>query len=141
MSIFDKFKIGFQKSASALTSGLKEIIVKKEINDENLNKIEEFLIRSDVGVEAASEIKEIISRKKINPNEDLTNEINFNYWRILKTNIISGIQCWRYNNASRLYLLRCIYRRPYKQIEDATYHLVRLLLFFCHHYFVRMCSG
>ena len=60
MGIFDKFKIGFKKSASAFTSGLKEIIIKKEINDENLNKIEEFLIRSDVGVEAASEIKEII---------------------------------------------------------------------------------
>ena len=43
MGIFDKFKIGFKKSASAFTSGLKEIIVKKEINDENLNRIEEFL--------------------------------------------------------------------------------------------------
>ncbi len=60
MGIFDKFKIGFKKSASALTSGLKEIIIKKEIDDKNLNKIEEFLIESDVGVEAASEIKEII---------------------------------------------------------------------------------
>jgi hypothetical protein len=77
MGIFDKFKIGFKKSASAFTSGLKEIIVKKEINDENLNKIEEFLIQSDVGVEAASEIKEIISRKKIDPNKDLSKEINF----------------------------------------------------------------
>ena len=85
MGIFDKFKIGFQKSASAFTSGLKEIIVKKEINDENLNKIEEFLIQSDVGVEAASEIKEIISRKKIDPNKDLTKEIN----SILKEYIIS----------------------------------------------------
>ena len=85
MGIFDKFKIGFQKSASAFTSGLKEIIVKKEINDENLNKIEEFLIRSDVGVEAASEIKEIISKKKIDPNKELTKEIN----SILKKYIIS----------------------------------------------------
>ena len=85
MGIFDKFKIGFQKSASAFTSGLKEIIVKKEINDENLNKIEEFLIRSDVGVEAASEIKEIISKKKIDPNKELTEEIN----SILKEYIIS----------------------------------------------------
>ena len=76
MGIFDKFKIGFKKSASAFTSGLKEIIVKKEINDENLNKIEEFLIQSDVGVEAASEIKEIISRKKIDPNKDLTKRIH-----------------------------------------------------------------
>ena len=85
MGIFDKFKIGFQKSASALTSGLKEIIIKKEIDDENLNKIEEFLIQSDVGVEAASEIKEIISNQKIDPNKDLTGEIN----HILKEYIIS----------------------------------------------------
>ena len=33
MGIFDKFKIGFQKSASAFSSGLKEIIIKKEIDD------------------------------------------------------------------------------------------------------------
>ena len=85
MGIFDKFKIGFQKSASALKSGLKEIIIKKEIDDENLNKIEEFLIQSDVGVEAASEIKEIISNQKIDPNKDLTSEIN----HILKEYIIS----------------------------------------------------
>ena len=85
MGIFDKFKIGFKKSASALTSGLKEIIIKKEIDDKNLNKIEEFLIESDVGVEAASEIKEIISSKKIDPNKDLSAEINL----ILKEYIIN----------------------------------------------------
>ena len=85
MGIFDKFKIGFKKSASALTSGLKEIIIKKEIDDKNLNKIEEFLIESDVGVEAASEIKEIISNKKIDPNKDLSTEINL----ILKEYIIN----------------------------------------------------
>ena len=85
MGIFDKFKVGFKKSASALTSGIKEIIIKKEIDDENLDKIEEFLIQSDVGVEAASEIKEIISKKKINPKKELSAEINL----ILKEYIIS----------------------------------------------------
>ena len=85
MGIFDKFKKGFQKSATAFSSGLKEIIVKKEIDDENLYKIEEFLIQSDVGIEAASEIKEIISTKKVNPSKDLTAEINL----ILKEYIIS----------------------------------------------------
>ena len=85
MGIFDKFKKGFQKSASALSSGIKEIIVKKEIDDENLNKIEEFLIKSDVGIEAASEIKQIISTKKIDPSKDLSLEINL----ILKDYIIS----------------------------------------------------
>ena len=76
MGIFDKFKKGFQKSASAFSSGLKEIVIKKEIDDENLDKIEEFLIQSDVGIEAASEIKEIISNKKVDTNNDLTTEIN-----------------------------------------------------------------
>tara|TARA_B100000003_G_scaffold187596_1_gene183346 strand:+ start:327 stop:1244 length:918 start_codon:yes stop_codon:yes gene_type:complete len=85
MGIFDKFKIGFKKSASALTSGLKEIIIKKEIDDKNLDKIEEFLIESDVGVEAASEIKKIISNKKIDPNKDLSTEINI----ILKEYIVN----------------------------------------------------
>ena len=85
MGIFDKFKIGFKKSASALTSGLKEIIIKKEIDDKNLDKIEEFLIESDVGVEAASEIKKIISNKKIDPNKDLSTEINL----ILKEYIVN----------------------------------------------------
>tara|TARA_B100000427_G_scaffold238812_1_gene201707 strand:+ start:59 stop:976 length:918 start_codon:yes stop_codon:yes gene_type:complete len=85
MGIFDKFKIGFKKSASALTSGLKEIIIKKEIDDKNLDKIEEFLIESDVGVEAASEIKEIISNKKIDPTKDLSTEINL----ILKEYIVN----------------------------------------------------
>jgi len=85
MGIFDKFKIGFKKSASALTSGLKEIIIKKEIDDKNLSRIEEFLIESDVGVESASEIKEIISNKKIDPNKDLTTQINL----ILKDYILN----------------------------------------------------
>ena len=85
MGIFDKFKKGFQKSASAFSSGLKEIIIKKEIDDENLDKIEEFLIESDVGIEAASEIKEIISTKKVDPKKNLSQEINV----ILKEYIVS----------------------------------------------------
>ena len=85
MGIFDKFKIGFKKSAEALSSGLKEIIIKKEIDDENLNKIEDFLVSSDVGVDAANEIKEIISQKKIDPTKNIINEIN----DLLKTYIIN----------------------------------------------------
>ena len=76
MGLLDKFKLGFKKSAEAFSSGLKEIIIKKEIDDENLNKIEEFLIESDVGVDAASEIKDIISKKKIDPNEKILDEVN-----------------------------------------------------------------
>ena len=85
MGIFDKFKSGFKKSASAFTSGLRDIVVKKEIDDKTLDKIEEYLIQSDVGTVAASEIKEIISDSKIDPNKDIAEEINL----ILKNYIVS----------------------------------------------------
>ena len=85
MGIFDKFKSGFKKSASAFTSGLRDIVVKKEIDDKTLDKIEEYLIQSDVGVVAASEIKEIISDSKIDPKKDITEEISI----ILKDYIVS----------------------------------------------------
>ena len=85
MGIFDKFKSGFKKSASAFTSGLRDIVVKKEIDDKTLDRIEEYLIQSDVGVVAASEIKEIISDSKIDPKKDITEEISV----ILKEYIVS----------------------------------------------------
>ena len=76
MGIFDKFKIGFKKSASAFTSGLREIIVKKEIDDKTLDPIEEYLIQSDVGLVAAEEIKQIIAQEKIDPKNDVMTEVN-----------------------------------------------------------------
>ena len=85
MGIFDKFKIGFKKSASSFTSGLKDIIVKKEINDETLNQIEEYLIQSDVGLAAAEEIKKIIAQEKIDPKKNTMDEVNV----ILKNYIIN----------------------------------------------------
>ena len=85
MGIFDEFKSGFKKSASAFTSGLRDIVVKKEIDDKTLDRIEEYLIQSDVGIVAASEIKEIISDSKIDPSKDITDEITI----ILKEYIVS----------------------------------------------------
>ena len=84
MGIFEKFKLGFKKSASTFTSGLKEIIIKKEIDDKALNEIEDFLIQSDVGVAASEEIRNIIAEKKIDPNKNKVDEIN----SILKNYII-----------------------------------------------------
>ena len=76
MGIFDKFKLGFKKTATTFTSGLKDIIVKKEIDDKTLDQIEEYLIQSDVGLTAAAEIKQIIAQEKIDPKNDIMNEVN-----------------------------------------------------------------
>ena len=85
MGFFDKFKIGFKKSASSFTSGLRNIIVKKEIDDKTLDQIEEYLIQSDVGLAAAEDIKKIIAQEKIDPNKDTMNEV----YIILKNYIIN----------------------------------------------------
>jgi len=85
MGIFDKFKIGFKKTASTFTSGLKDIILKKEIDDKTLDKIEEYLIKSDVGLAAAVEIKQIIAQEKIDPKNNVMNEVNL----ILRNYIIA----------------------------------------------------
>ena len=84
MGIFEKFKLGFKKSAESISSGLREIIIKKEIDDETLDKIEEFLVSSDVGIDSASEIREIIAQKKIDPKNNVLDEIN----NILKQYIV-----------------------------------------------------
>ena len=88
MSVFEKFKIGFKKSANKISEGFKEIVIKKEIDDKKLNEIEELLIRADVGIDASSKIKSIISQKKIDPNLNQISEIN----NVLREFIISLMQ-------------------------------------------------
>ena len=70
MGIFEKFKIGLNKSASSLSEGIKNLVVKKEIDEKTLNQIEEFLIVCDVGTEVANDIKNTISQTKILPDQN-----------------------------------------------------------------------
>ena len=67
MNIFDKFKLGLDKSSKNLSSGLNDLIFKKKIDENMLNELEDFLIQSDVGVESAKELKEKFANIKINP--------------------------------------------------------------------------
>ena len=67
MNIFDKFKLGLDKSSKNLSSGLNDLIFKKKIDENMLNELEDFLIQSDVGVESAKELKEKFANIKVNP--------------------------------------------------------------------------
>ncbi|MDC0205556.1 signal recognition particle-docking protein FtsY [Pelagibacteraceae bacterium] len=75
MNIFSKFKLGLSKSSKKFSVGLNNLILKKKIDTNNLDAIEDFLIESDVGVEAASELKEKISNTKIDPKNENKNAI------------------------------------------------------------------
>jgi len=75
MNIFDKFKLGLNKSSKNFSSGLNNLIFKKKINEDMLNELEDFLIQSDVGVESARELREKFTNTKINPKSSEKEEI------------------------------------------------------------------
>ena len=45
MGIFEKFKLGLQKTASSFSSGLKEIIIKKEIDATDPNGFDDVVVQ------------------------------------------------------------------------------------------------
>ena len=75
MGIFDKFKTGLYKSSKNLSSGLNDLFFKKKIDEETLNKLEDFLILSDVGVESSKDLREKFSNTKLNPEKSHKDEI------------------------------------------------------------------
>jgi len=75
MSIFDKFKLGLSKSSKNLSSGLSDLIFKKKIDENMLDKLEDFLIQSDVGVESAKELRDKFAVTKVNPKASGKDEI------------------------------------------------------------------
>ena len=66
MGIFDRFKLGLNKSSKGLSSGLNDLIFKRKIDENMLNELEDFLIQSDVGVESAKELREKFANTKVN---------------------------------------------------------------------------
>jgi len=75
MNIFDKFKLGLDKSSKSLSSGLNNLIFKRKIDKNALNDLEDFLIESDVGVESAKELREKFDNTKIDPKSQEKEEI------------------------------------------------------------------
>ena len=75
MKIFEKFKLGLSKSSKNLSSGLNNLIFKKKIDQNVLDELEDFLIQSDVGIEAAKELKEKFSQTKIDSKNSTTKEV------------------------------------------------------------------
>ena len=71
MGIFDKFKLGLNKSSKSFSSGLNNLIFKRKIDESMLNELEDFLIQSDVGVKSAKELREKFANTKVNPKTSI----------------------------------------------------------------------
>jgi len=68
MSLFEKFKIGLEKSSTDLSKGFKNIFSKRKIDSEVLSEFEDLLISSDTGIEVAQEIRKNFETFKIDKN-------------------------------------------------------------------------
>ena len=75
MSIFDKFKLGLNKSSKNFSSGLGNLIFKRKIDENMLNELEDFLIQSDVGVQSAKDLRDKFANTKVNPKTSGKDEI------------------------------------------------------------------
>jgi len=75
MSIFEKFKIGLNKSSKNFSSGLSDLIFKRKIDENMLNELEDFLIQSDVGTETAKDLRDKFASTKVNPKISGKDEI------------------------------------------------------------------
>ncbi len=67
-----RLKDGLKKTSDTLEDGLKNVFVRKRLDQETLQELEELLILSDMGVETASKLTQALSKEKM--DKDITVE-------------------------------------------------------------------
>ncbi len=75
MSLFDKFKKGLGLSSTNLSSGIKNIFSKKNIDQTVLSRFEDLLVEADVGIETATELKNEFEKLRVDKNLADSNKI------------------------------------------------------------------
>ena len=75
MSLFNKFKIGLNKSSTGLSAGFKNIFSKKKIDDDVLAEFEDLLITADTGVKVAKELRKDFENFKVDKKLESHEEI------------------------------------------------------------------
>jgi fused signal recognition particle receptor len=61
-SWFAQLRAGLSRTSNSLTENLAGVLVKRKLDDETLDELEEVLIKADLGVAMADRIREAISR-------------------------------------------------------------------------------
>lgn len=88
-SWIQRLRKGLSKSSDKITSGISSIFTDKNLSDEMLDELEELLIVSDMGFEAASEITDTLRSSKYHKDitlDDVKKIISDNIANILKSN-------------------------------------------------------
>lgn len=72
MNWFSKLKDGLKKSSSSITEGLKDIVVRKKLDDDMCEALEELLIQADMGVETSLALVEDLRKNRF--DKDISEE-------------------------------------------------------------------
>lgn len=72
MSWFKKLKAGLTKTTTPLTQGIKDVFVKKKLDEATLMELEDVLIAADMGVTTSQHLIETLSKKKV--DKEVTDE-------------------------------------------------------------------
>ena len=72
---FQKLGFGLKKTSTRLTSGITDIFIKRKVDSQTLEELEDLLITSDLGVKAAQKIISSFAFRRLNKDAD-EQEIN-----------------------------------------------------------------
>lgn len=67
---FQKLSFGLKKTSTRLTSGITDIFIKRKVDSQTLEELEDLLITSDLGVKAAQKIISSFAFRRLNKDAD-----------------------------------------------------------------------
>ncbi len=65
MSFWKKLKSSLSKTSQALTEGVASVFTHKKLDEETLDAFEELLISADMGLKAASDLRELLKKQRM----------------------------------------------------------------------------
>ena len=69
---FQRLRQGLTKTSSKLTEGITGVFIKRKLDDETLEELEDLLIQADLGIDVASRVTDALRKSRY--NSDITSE-------------------------------------------------------------------
>ncbi len=69
---FQRLRQGLTKTSSRLTEGITGVFVKRKLDDDTLEELEDLLIQADLGIDVASRVTDALRKSRY--NSDITSE-------------------------------------------------------------------
>ena len=79
-SWFQRLRDGLSRSSSAISSGIVDVFTKRKLDASSLDDLEDILIQADLGIAAATRIREAVARGRYEKGVD-PDAVEGRFWR------------------------------------------------------------